>query len=100
MNKKQLIAMWFGIIAIVLMGLFPPWYIKSQSGAETQKGYGYAFIFTPPDPTGQGVHPMINMSQLCIQCFIVGLITTGYIITFKDKKPKDERNRAHQQNEG
>ena len=88
MSKKQLIAMWIGIIAIVLMGLFPPWHLPLRE-LGTQKRCGYAFILTPPD-FGNGVYPMINMSQLFIQCFIVGLMTTGYIVTFKDTKPKDD----------
>jgi hypothetical protein len=90
MNKKQLITLWCGIIAIVLMVLFPPWHIKSLTGLGSQMGYGYAFLFFPPEPKGQGVYAMINISKLFIQCFIVGLITTGYIITLKYKKPKDE----------
>lgn len=92
MNKKQLITMWCGIIAIVLMALFPPWHIKNLTGLESQTKYGYAFILAPPEPRGKGVHPMINMPQLFIQCFIVGLMTTGYIITLKDNKPKDDQN--------
>jgi hypothetical protein len=89
MNKKQLIAMWVGIIIIVIMVLFPPWHLPLRE-LGTQKRSGCAFILNPPH-FGDGVYPMINVSQLCIQCFIVGLITTGYIITLKDDKPKDEQ---------
>ncbi len=85
MKRKQLIAMWCGIIAIVLMGLFPPWHIKAQV---SQRDYGFAFILSSPGM--DNIYPMINTTQLFIQCFVVGLITTGYIITFKDKKPENE----------
>ena len=88
MNKKQLIAMWCGIIAIVLMCLFPPWHIKQLTGLGSQKDDGFAFRLGPP--LKGDIHPIINMPQLLIQCFVVGLMTIGYIITFKDKKPKDE----------
>jgi len=90
MKRKQLIAMWCGIIAIVLMGLFPPWHVKTLTGIESQQAYGFAFILTPPR-VGRETHPMINIPQLLIQYFVVGLITTGYIITLNYKKPKDEQ---------
>ena len=89
MKRKQLIVMWFGIIVIVLMVLFAPWHLPLRE-LGTQKRCGYAFILTPPD-FGNGVCPMINVSQLFIQCFIVGLITTGYIVTLNYNKPKDEQ---------
>lgn len=90
MNQKQLIAMWCGIIVIVLMGLFPPWHVKTLAGLESQQSHGFAFILLPPR-VERDIHPMINIPQLLIQYFVVGLITTGYIITLNYKKPKDEQ---------
>jgi len=88
MNKKQLKILWIGITIIVLMGLFPPWHTQiPQIG--TQKPFGYAFIFAPPE-VGSRMYPTLNIPQLMVQWIIVLAITGGLIVTFKDKRQKDE----------
>lgn len=89
MNERQLTAMWIGIIIIVVMCIFPPWYQPNMVKG-THSKWGYSFVFTPPE-VNKSIYVMINMPQLFIQCVIVGLITTGYIITLNYKKPKDEQ---------
>jgi len=89
MNKKQLKVLWIGIGIIAVMGLFPPWHMKSMMGVGSQKTFGFSFILLPP--LKGDVHPTIDIPQLFVQWFIVSTITGGLIVTFKDKKPKDDQ---------
>lgn len=93
MNKKQLISLWVGIVIIVLMGLFPPWFfmtVSSRSGMGYRRATNYKFI--TPRPRSGNIEAEIDFSLLCIQWVIVAAITTGLVVTFKDKKPKDEQS--------
>ena len=79
MNKKQLIVMWVGIAFVVLMGILPPMNFIAD-------GFRYEIGLL------LGVSSRsVDFGKLLIQCSIVGIITVGLIITFKDKKPKDEQ---------
>jgi len=61
MNTKQLIAMWCGIGAFALVGVYEYWNILWR-----------------------------GVRTLLIPWLVVIVITGGLIITFKDKKPKDK----------
>jgi len=78
MNKKQIIVLWIGIAAIVVMGIIPPWVVSIQ-GAIEQRGYG--FILIPPEK-----YCHINTSRLYVQWIMVAVVTGGFLVTFKDKK--------------
>jgi len=78
MNKKQLIVMWVGIAFVVLMGILPP--MNFIGG-----GFRYKFGLLLGRSSS-----FVDFGKLLIQCSIVGIITVGLIITFKDKKPEDE----------
>jgi len=118
MNKKQKIWIWVGITIIVLMGLFPPWVVKQvipKGDWNIITLRKYIFILKapyfhykalpPPPPKSHpkyaeaymGIEPefnhaeQIDITRLLIQWFIVALITGGLIVTFKDKKLKDEQ---------
>ena len=67
MNKKQLIVMWSGIIAICISNLF--------------------FLFFSIGTN----RVFYDLLILLIWVFVIALITGGLIVTFKDKKPKDEK---------
>ena len=71
MNKKQKICLWIGIIAFAFVGLI------------SQKGNIYT-ANTNPDT-------VVYISRLLIRWVIIGVITSGLIYTFKDKKPKAEQ---------
>lgn len=86
MNKKQLIALWAGIIIISLMGGFPPWIMEgNNNGVQVYSLAKYHCILTRPYSGGEkstlSVH-QIDISKLFIQWFIVGLVSTGFVITF------------------
>ena len=89
MNKKQLIALWSGIIIISLMGIFPPWVTEGNvRGAHIYALAKYSFILTPPYSDAErtiSIHH-IDFSKLIIQWFIIGLICTGFVITFHKTK--------------
>lgn len=109
MNKKQLISLWVGIIIIVVMSLFPPWVVNLK---DYQINCGYDWIGTPPIYTWSssekifrlpnGPRPQdeyitkkhivskhIDISRLCFQWAIVGIITSGLLVTFKRYPEKD-----------
>ncbi len=83
MNKKQLKCLWLGVIIIVLMGLYPPWYFPStRDGFKVRLPAGYKLMLT----TEKGAR--VDITRLYVQWVMVGVITGGLIYTFKDK-PKD-----------
>lgn len=90
MNTKQKIALWLGIVAFVLMGLFPPWnYPGSVLGVKIQIDKGYKAIFAPP--TGKGEEgkmfgASIDINRLCVQWAMIAVITGGLLITFSGKQ--------------
>jgi hypothetical protein len=98
MNWKQKICMWIGIAVIVLMGLFPPWILKDPvDGGEAQSlKFG---LLVPQLPYfdwdrmvwQQSYAYQIHVVQLVIQWFMVAVVTGGLVVTFADKKPKEEQ---------
>lgn len=85
MNKKQLVVMWVGIAIIVLMGLFPPWTTYGNSG---DCYLTHKFILFKP--AERNIPARIDTGHLFVQWIIVTAITGGLIVTFKDKKTKDD----------
>ena len=95
MKKKQKILLWVGIAVIVTMGLFPPlkvghyqphavWRADMSLWSRRFHSFGYERLWMLEEP-------LIGFSKLFIQWCIVGLVTSGLIYTFKDKKEKDEQ---------
>ncbi len=68
MNKAQRIVIAFGLGAIVLLGLFPPWtMVRSLDGRPTRLMSGHRSIFSIPAPTGNpddGTYYEIDYSRL------------------------------------
>ena len=94
MNDKQKICLWIGIVFIVVMGLFPPWYRVVERPRDGTKIYSrypaaYCCIFSPPNIRGGnflGNTYKIDFARLAIQYFVVAVVTAGLIITLRDKK--------------
>jgi len=94
MNKKQLISLWVGIIIIVLMGLFPPWFFTGfDRGGALGPRESSSYKFLIPPPKRRGVEGFIDLGLLSVQWIIVAAVTTGLVVTFKDIKQKDEQNK-------
>jgi multisubunit Na+/H+ antiporter MnhB subunit len=100
MDKKQKFCLW-GIVVIVLMGIFPPTqrgYCPAEIFYEgfVRRGelprpigyipahYGYTFLFSAKASD-------IALNKLVIQWGIVGAVTFGLIYIFRDKKPKKQK---------
>ena len=86
MNNKQKIAIWAGIAAICLMGLFPPWvHVVShpEFGRNTEPA-NYAPLFAPPLMSKyRWIGTEIDYSRLFIQWGIVVVIAGGLVVTFR-----------------
>jgi general stress protein CsbA len=65
MNKKQLIVMWCGISAIVLLGY---------------------------SETSTRGHVGVNWDKFLLWILMISLVAGGLIITFKDKNPENEQD--------
>ena len=112
MNKKQIVSMWLGIIVFVLMGLFPPWIIDVPwnakpgpfAGGRIDFEYGFIISHSLQLPTSSNIENnfekksethtdivldirhRIDFPTLIIQWLIVGAITIGLVLTFRDRK--------------
>ncbi len=97
MNRKQKICLWVGIVAIVVMGLFPPWVLEYEKqnivGSWEGRRYEYRYTTEPGSYSWIGTPParakFVDLYRLGIQYFVVAVVTAGLIITLRDKKPKD-----------
>jgi hypothetical protein len=104
MNLKQKTALLIGIIIIILMGIYPPWCIYYDTPRQ-KKCIGYAFITTPAitkmntpywmgypeSPTYDKKADDIDYIRLVFQWAMVVIVTSGFLLMFKDKK-KLQRN--------
>ena len=72
MNRAQRRCLWGGIIAIGLLGLYPPW-VQTFFRAHMTRPVGYSFIFRPPSVQFGGVE--IDGTRLLIEWFVVSLVT-------------------------
>lgn len=92
MNCKQLVVLWVGIIAIVLMGLFPPWcYPINVNGLRSRKNAGYHCIFDPPMGKGKTdlaelMGASIDFHRLTVLWIMASAVTGGLVVTLKGKK--------------
>ncbi|MFI5364967.1 MAG: hypothetical protein ACHQ4J_05025 [Candidatus Binatia bacterium] len=89
MNTKQRRLILFGIVVMVLMGLFPPW-TKSVHVRQVhfQRPAGYALIFEPPEPQGSESLE-IDFVRLLIQWIGIALLVGGGILYLKDSGGSD-----------
>lgn len=69
MNRKQLVSMWCGIVAFVVVSVF--------TEPETGGLRGWAVSWG-------------NYAPFFIRWITVAVVTAGLIYTFKDSKPKDD----------
>lgn len=89
MNFKQKMVLWIGVIAIVWMGIVPPWQAVSkfpESNIKRVQAIGHNPIFEPPSQHGAGV--TIDLTRLLIQWAITVLITAAWIYSIKPERPK------------
>lgn len=89
MNKKQMLVLWVGIILVVIMGLFPPYFGLTIFGISGDPGY-YP-IFAPPS------RGRLDISRLVVQWLIICFVTGGLIASLRGSanpmNPKTEVDR-------
>ena len=83
--RKQNFCLWAGIVAIVLMGIFPP----ARPGILQRplirgKPAHYTFLLSAKASD-------IAFKKLIIRWGVVGAVTFGLIYIFRDKKPKGQQ---------
>lgn len=99
MNRKQIIVLWIGIAVIVVMGIYPPWTMKSVyanqlKGSDTDTirslmkfvNEVYYPIWPRPLKNNYLLFMEIDICKLVVQWIMVATITGGLLVTFKDKK--------------
>jgi len=89
MNNNQKIVLCIGIIAFILVGLFPPWmFVRSTN--QIYMSLGYHYFLNPPKIDQQtplnSVLTQINFPRLWSQWVMVVVVTGGLIALLKDKK--------------
>ncbi len=87
MNRKQKACLLVGIVAIVAMGLFPPWVLERSigRGKYTTEPGPYSWISNPP-----ATARFIDLYRLGVQFFVVAVVTAGLIVILKEKKGKNK----------
>jgi hypothetical protein len=90
-NSNQRKVLIVGIIAIVVMGIFPPWtYTFKYESTYSEVPAGYSLIVNPPAPREEGyVHGVkLDISRLIIQWLIVSASTGLGLFLLSNKKGK------------
>lgn len=88
MNLKQKFCLWFGIVTIVIMGIFPPWVstYHLENRPPSERILCYAHISNVPVPSGSRLEGVrLNSLYLFIQWTMVAAVTCGLILTFSEK---------------
>lgn len=86
MNRKQLAAMWVGVLFALAAVLVPPHrtsasiggWVDSSSTAAAHYNTEFRSLFS-----GVGYVEVILLAE---ELFVIGLITAGLILTFKDRR--------------
>ena len=94
MTKIQKIVMWVGIIAVVGMGLYPPWTTKFTRTGLSACHYKYNPIhkaphFTLDHPGSENMslgRGYIDIHRLLVQWAMVAFITGGMVVTCRRKQ--------------
>jgi hypothetical protein len=73
---------WFGIIIIIFMALFPPWVLEGfrEGGSSFRIAQGYSFILSPPN---EGIMVHIDLSRFIIQCVPIVIIIVFFFFMIK-----------------
>ncbi len=92
MNAKQKAFLWLGIIAFVLMGIFPPWFYPINiEGLKSRTNVDYKSILSPPEAIGENkyeglIGASIDFSRLAVQWVMVAVITGGFVVSLKNSR--------------
>jgi len=95
MNKMQKRIVVVGSLAVILMGLIPPWsYTFNYKSVQRTKPAGYALIIAPPSPERKHVAAGVELDikRLFVQWVVVSIaIGLGFAITNRTNRTKTEK---------
>lgn len=77
MNDKQRKNLWLGVMAMVMIGIYPPW---KEFGA-VEKPTGFAPINQPPAMSAGATRLDIDFSRLGIELLLAAAVTAGLVVT-------------------
>jgi len=77
MNDKQRKNLWLGVMAMVMIGIYPPW---KEFGA-VEKPTGFAPINQPPAMSTGATRLDIDFSRLGIELLLAAAVTAGLVAT-------------------
>ena len=90
MNWRQRIALWIGLAAFSLLGLFPPWvFVFHSTQMQFERPMGMACIFNPPQPYEVGYGEggtQIETTTLLVEWIVVTVATSGMYVSLKATK--------------
>ena len=93
MNVKQKVCIWIGIVAFVMMGIFPPWvYRVDIIRGQVEASAGYSFLASPPEPkepwnwSSRRTTVRIDFTRLLIQWTMVMVLLGGLVLTLRERK--------------
>lgn len=82
LSRRQLMTLWLGVAATVLMAVFPPWEHTYNAGVVRASRPGdYHPIFAPPVPMGGHNGVRIDAARLMLQVLAVATVTGAAILT-------------------
>jgi hypothetical protein len=107
MNRYQKVVILVGLIAVAIMGIYPPWKMVFEiKGAKVERFWRYDYIFSPPhppadvkelqkfdyffgnyhyltDPSKRHIfEPRLDYTRLLFQWIFAVLITSGLVLIF------------------
>ncbi len=93
MNPKQKCARIVGLLALVVVAIFPPWQLsfKTTAGKMESESAGYHPIWSPPETIQEEnenrseTKYRINLIRLGIQCAVVLIASNVAVIALKNR---------------
>jgi hypothetical protein len=95
MNDRQRRVLGAGFLAVLVMGLFPPWKVyQTGSGVPFLWNCGYGFVLAPPAPpaplpadTRPEIHTGLLLAQVMCAAGATGL---GVLVARSGARPREE----------
>ena len=93
LNRRQARALFFGVMAFIFMGLFPPWEYTymNPAGKWYDRDAGFYSVLMPPEVKNDTtfMYATVNWTQLFIQWAVAGGLTLAFLWGLKDRLPHE-----------
>jgi len=84
MNKRQLVALWVGVIAEIAILLFPPWVCQAGPSGTLRYERTWMWLWQGDQSVSEGCSRIIDIPILCIESIVVALAFAVIIFSIKD----------------